>query len=131
MNISTVEKYGAKPTNVQWTVVRGDTAFLQIQFYEKDEATAYDTDGWTYKATAYDPAGDVLDRLDVIPSDGYVTIKASPDITENWGSRYSSVVSELRFDLQVTMPDSEEDIVWTPVIGTISVLGDISPNGRL
>jgi len=126
-----IEKYGAKPANVQWTVVRGDTAFLQVQFYEADETTAFDTDGWTYSATAYDPFGDILDELVVVPDNGFVTIKASPSITENWGSRYQSVVSELQFDLQVVIPDQDEDIVWTPVIGTICVLGDITPNGTL
>lgn len=124
-----IERYGAKPTNVKWTVVRGDTAFLQVQFYEKDETTAFDTDGWTYKSTAYDSAGDLLDELDVVASDGYATIKASPSITENWGTRYGSVVTELKFDLQVRIPDSGEDIIWTPVIGTICVLGDVSPGG--
>ena len=34
-----IEKYGANPAHVQWTVVRGDTAFLQVQFYEADETT--------------------------------------------------------------------------------------------
>lgn len=126
-----IEKYGAKPANIQWTVVRGDTAFLQVQFYESDESTFFDTEGWTYTATAYDPNGDILDDLEVVAEDGIATIKAAPSITENWGSRYGSVVSELNFDLQVTIPDDGEDIVWTPVIGTICVIGDITPNGRL
>lgn len=130
MCIPMVEKYGAKPANVQWTVVRGDTAFLQVQFYENDETTAFDTDGWTYSATAYDPSSDLLDELEVVPGDGYATIKASPEITQNWGTKYESVVSELKFDLQITIPD-DEDIIWTPVIGTICVLGDVSPSGTL
>lgn len=124
-----IEKYGAKPANVQWTVVRGDTAFLQVQFYESDETTAFDTDGWTYRATAYDPTGDFLDELEVTGSNGYATIKAAPCLTSNWGSKYSSVVSELKFDLQVTIPEDGEDVVWTPVIGTICVLGDVTSGG--
>jgi len=127
-----VEKYGAKPAYVQWTVVRGDTAFLQVQFYESDESTPFDTEGWTYLSTAYDPNGNVLDNLEVVAEDGYATIKASPDITENWGSRYTTVVAELKFDLQITIPDPDsEDIVWTPVIGTICVLGNVTPSGAL
>jgi hypothetical protein len=39
-----------------------------------------------------------------------------------WGSTYRSSVAELMFDLEVTI----DDTVWTPVIGTITVLGDIS-----
>ena len=124
-----IEKYGAKPANVQWTVVRGDTAFLQVQFYESDETTAFDTDGWTYRATAYDPTGDFLDELEVTGSNGYATIKAAPDLTSNWGSKYSPIVSELKFDLQVTIPEDGEDVVWTPVIGTICVLGDVTSGG--
>ena len=41
------------------------------------------------------------------------------------------VVAELPFDLQVTISDAGEDTVWTPVIGTICVLGDVSPGGSL
>lgn len=131
MCIPMVERYGAKPANVQWVVVRGDTAYLQVQFYENDEVTFFDTDGWTYSATSYDPNGDILDELEVTAEEGIATIKASPSITENWGLRYGSIVSELKFDLQVVIPDDNEDIVWTPVIGTICVLGDITPNGVL
>ena len=61
----TVEKYGASPANIQWTVVRGDDATLKIEFFEDDETTAYDTDGWTYLSTAYEPTGEVLDELTV------------------------------------------------------------------
>jgi len=38
----------------------------------------------------------------------------------------------LPFDLQITIPAaSGEPTVWTPVIGTICVLGDITPGGSL
>jgi hypothetical protein len=38
----------------------------------------------------------------------------------------------LPFDLQITIPAATgEDTVWTPVIGTICVLGDITPGGSL
>lgn len=127
----TIEKYGATPANIQWTVVRGDTATLQVQFLEDDEVTGWDTDGWTYTATAYDSNGDVLDELSV-SADGYeLTIEALPEVTERWGSSYKSVVAELPFDLQVTIPGDVVDTVWTPVIGSICVLGDISPAGSL
>jgi hypothetical protein len=36
---------------------------------------------------------------------------------------------ELPFDLEVTIPETGDDTVWTPVIGTISVLSDISIGG--
>jgi hypothetical protein len=127
----TIEKYGANPANIQWTVVRGDSATLKIEFLEDDEVTYFDTEGWTYSATAYDPTGDVLDELEVIGFEGYANIKISSIITGYWGSKYKSVVGELPFDLQVTIPQSGDDITWTPVVGTICVLGDVTPGGSL
>jgi hypothetical protein len=126
-----IEKLGATPAHIQWTVVRGDTATLKIEFFEDDESTYFDTDDWSYVATAYDPNGDVLDDLPLTVEDGYVVIDVPGSITENWGTLYRSVVAELPFDLQVTISDAGEDTVWTPVIGTICVLGNISPRGSL
>lgn len=112
--------------------MRGDTASLEVEFLEIDETTPFDTDGWTYKATSYDPTGSVLDDLLVTATTGVVTITADPCITEKWGTAYKTVVAELPFDLQITIPAaSGEPTVWTPVIGTICVLGDITPGGSL
>ena len=129
----TIEKYGASPANIQWTVVRGDSATLKIEFFEDDEVTYWDTDGWTFSSTAFDPAGEVLDELTVTDEAGYVTISISADTTLNWGTQYKTVVAELPFDLQVTSPggSGEEDTIWTPVTGTICVLGNVSPGGSL
>lgn len=121
------EIFGADPANIKWRIVRGDTAPLRIEFFENDEVTPYDTSDWEYSATTYDFRGDVLDELEVEPGNGYVDIVAPAEITELWGTGYGSVVAELAFDLQVTIDD---DTVWTPVIGTITVLGDVS-GGRL
>lgn len=130
-----IEKLGATPANVQWTVVRGDTATLKVEFFEDDEVTPYDTGSWTFKATSYDPATDTLDLLTVESyEEGVVYIIADGDITENWGaSKYKSVVADLRFDLQATVPGDgvsggggDEVTKWTPVVGTICVLGDVS-----
>ena len=123
-----MDKIGADPLVMQWTVVRGDTSPLSIQFLEDDEVTFLDTTGWTARATSYDPKGDVLDDLDASIDGGVVTINVPASITEYWGSGYKSVVSELRFDLQITKPNN---IIWTPVIGTIRVLGDVTPGGSL
>ena len=127
-----IQKYGADPASVQWKVVRGDTATLEVEFLEIDETTPFDTDGWTYKATSYDATGSVLDDLLVTATTGSVVITAEPCITEKWGTAYKTVVAELPFDLQITIPAaSGEPTVWTPVIGTICVLGDITPGGSL
>jgi hypothetical protein len=127
----TIEKFGATPANIQWTVVRGDSASFTVDFLENDEVTAFDTDGWTYSATAYDPTSDVLDELTVTVNSGVVTVTAPAEVTVNWGTKYKTVVSELSFDLQAVIPDGESTITWTPVIGTICVLGDVTPGGSL
>lgn len=128
-----IEKYGATPANIQWTVVRGDNATLKIEFFEDDEVTYWDTDGWTFLSTAYDPSGAILDELTVTDDAGSATISIPSTITANWGTEYKSVTAELPFDLQVTIPggSGEEDTVWTPVIGTICVLGNVTPGGSL
>jgi hypothetical protein len=127
----TIEKFGATPANIQWTVVRGDTATFRVDFLENDEITYFDTSSWQYSATAYDRSADVLDELEVEVYEGYVIVKALPEITQNWGSAFKSVVAELPFDLEVTISDEEDSIVWSPVIGTICVLGDVTPGGSL
>lgn len=126
-----VEKHGATPANIQWTVVRGDDAVLKVEFFEDDEITYFDTSDWTFVATAYDINGDVLDELAVNAEDGYVEIKASAEITANWGSAFKTVVAELPFDLQVEIDNAGVTTTWTPVIGTICVIGDITPGGSL
>jgi len=116
------EIFGANPANIKWQVVRGDTSSLRIEFFENDEVTPFDTSDWEFAATTYDFRGDVLDELETDAGNGYVDITASAEITGFWGTGYSSTVAELAFDLQVTI----DDTIWTPVIGTITVLGDVT-----
>lgn len=119
----TPESFGADPYNLKWTIVRGDTSPLRIEFYENDEVTLKDTTDWEYVASAYDYKGDITDELEVTAGAGFVDIMAPSELTSLWGQGYRSVVAELAFDLQVTI---NGDTVWTPVIGTISVLGDVT-----
>ena len=128
-----IDKLGATPAHVQWVVVRGDSASLRVDFLEADEVTHFDTTGWTYKATSYDPTGEVLDELQVVSENGYAIINAQASITAFWGQNYKTVVAELPFDLQVRIPGvgNERPTIWTPVIGTICVLGDVTPGGSL
>jgi hypothetical protein len=127
----TIEKFGATPANIQWTVVRGDSASFTVSLLENDEVTPFDIEGWTFSATAYDPTSDVLDDLAVTVSNDVLTVTASAEVTANWGTKYKSVVAELSFDLQATIPDGDSTITWTPVIGTVCVLGDVTPVGSL
>lgn len=117
------ESYGADPANIQWSVVRGDTSRLRIEFYEPDEVTLLDTSDWSFISSTYDVRGDVIDELEVVAGIGYAEITAPAGITALWGSGYSRIVAELAFDLQVTI---NNQTVWTPVIGTVKVLGDIT-----
>jgi hypothetical protein len=123
MNTCGPEVFGADPARIKWSIVRGDTSPLRIEFFEDDEVTYFDTSDWTYEATTYDPQSDTLDSLEVTPGEGYVDIMAPASITELWGTGFKSVVTELTFDLQVTI---DNDTIWTPLIGTISVIGDIT-----
>ena len=125
---------GANPISIKWNVVRGDTATLDIDFLQANETTAYNTSAWTYKATAYDVSGDVLDELITTATSGSVIITAPASQTLNWGGSYKNVVAELPFDLQVIIEAGSgagEDTVWTPIVGTIVVIGDVSPGGSL
>jgi hypothetical protein len=131
MSTCSPEIFGADPVSIQWRVVRGDTGSLRVEFLQSNEVDFYDTTGWIFRATAYDQSGDILDALDCEPGEGFVDIKAYPSVTKNWGLKYLRTVAELPFDVQVIIPELIEDTVWTPVIGTIHVLGDITPGGTL
>ena len=114
---------GADPYLMKWTIVRGDTSPLRIEFYEPDEVTPFDVSEWEFLASTYNPKDDIIDELETVVGDGYVSINAPAEITALWGKGYSGKVAELNFDLQATKSDGT---VWTPVIGTISVLGDVT-----
>lgn len=117
------EIIGAKPANVKWNVVRGDTASIVVQFLEKDEVTYYDTSDWTYSSYAYDAKTNSQYELSVELIEEGVKITATPELTASWGTGRSDTVAELTFDLQVTI---DNDTVWTPIIGTIGVIGDVT-----
>jgi hypothetical protein len=124
-----LQQLGTTPANVQWSVVRGNTATLRIDFLQNDETTFFNTTGWTYKATAYDPVSTFLDDIQVAGYSGYVVLTIPATTTCNWGSSFSSVVAELSFDLQVKIPNGSSPFTWTPVTGTICVLGDVTTGG--
>jgi hypothetical protein len=114
---------GAKPAYVKWDVVRGDTSVLRVEFYDQDEKTPYDTTGWTFLCTVFDRRNNTLTHLDVEAFEGFIKITAPPAITEQWGDGFNTKVTQLDFDVEVTIDD---EIVWTPVIGIVSVIGDIT-----
>jgi hypothetical protein len=118
------DNFGADPAFVQWKVVRGDTAKIRIEFYQTDGETLYNISTWTFKSSAYDLKDGGFDLLTVTAGTGYVDITAPASLTKTWGLGQSTVVTEMSFDLQVTI-NSE---IWTPVIGKITVLADVSIN---
>ena len=116
------EIFGSDPANINWQIVRGDTSTIKVEFLDNDEIAYYDTTDWAYSASAYDRKTDIIDELEIEEHDGYVIITAPAEITSFWGSTYGGKVAELQFDLEVII----DDTTWTPVLGTISVLGDVS-----
>lgn len=120
-----IKKLGANPVNIQWNVVRGDTAKLKIEFLYNDETTHFNTTGWTYLATAYNPVTDSTNTLNASMSSNVLTITATPQQTATWGTNAGNIVAQLNFDIQATIPGSPNQI-WTPVVGTICVTGDIT-----
>jgi hypothetical protein len=116
------EVFGADPVNIRWNVVRGDTSTIRVDFLNDDETTRLDTDGWDFIASAYDRKTDIVDELEVEAFEGYAVVTAPAEVTALWGTTYGGTVAELSFDLEITI----DGTVWTPVIGTISVIGDVS-----
>jgi hypothetical protein len=122
-NNSVSKSFGSLPANLKWNVVRGDTASLLVQFLENDEETSYDTATWTYISSAYDHETEVTYILDTEIIENSVKITARPEVTALWGTRFLDKVADLSFDLQVTM---DLDVVWTPIVGKISVVGNVT-----
>ena len=116
------EVFGADPVNIRWNIVRGDTSTIRVDFLNDDETTPLSTTGWKFIASAYDRKTDIVDELEVDGFSGYAVITAPAEITSQWGTTYGGIVAELSFDLEITI----DDTVWTPVVGTISVVGDVS-----
>lgn len=117
------EVIGADPANVKWTVVRGDTAKLRVEFLQSNEVDYYDMSDWSFEGSTYDFRGDVVDPLTIEVSEGYVDLIAPPSVTKEWGTGFTSHIAELAFDLQAIHTDGT---VWTPVVGTIKVIGDVT-----
>lgn len=131
---ASIDQVGASPINIQWKVVRGDSATLKVEFLEDDEVTFVDISDWTFVSSSYDSSGDTLDELTVEKYTGYVIITALSETTKLWGTGYRNTVLELPFDLEIIIPNDESgaiepEITWTPVIGTIVVLSDITGTG--
>ena len=113
--------FGSDPARVTWKVVRGDTSSIKISFLQDDETTPYTTAGWGFASVAYNPKNDTEYELETSFASNVLTVTAPSDVTVEWGTTYGSVVAELLFDVQV---DTGSEI-WTPIVGTISVVGDV------
>lgn len=123
-----MQTLGANPAMINWKVVRGDTSRLRIEFLENDEVNNYDTSDWSFASTAYNKATEIYYALDVVVEPGYVDIIATADLTSEWGLARSGLSAELDFDLEVTFDD---DTIWTPVLGVISVSADTTLYGGI
>ena len=114
---------GASPASIKWNAVRGDTARLKVEFLENDEETFIDISEWEFSSTAYNPSTNSSDELEVEVSEGFVEIIAPDFVTESWGTDFGKTVAVINFDLQVTLENGD---IWTPVVGTIHVSGDVT-----
>jgi hypothetical protein len=114
--------FGANPSNISWTVVRGDTSTFTAEFLENDEVTYIDTTGWQYLATAVDTKTGTSYTLETVGHPGFVNITATSETSSHWGAGLSEKIPDLRFDLQVTI---DSNTVWTPIIGRIVVIPDV------
>jgi len=123
MTLCAEDVIGSVPVNIQWNVVRGDTATLRVDFLEDDESTFIDIATWAIDCTVYNPRNGSNTDLQITKNSGWIVVTARSDQTAQWGegTRYRS--NELNFDVEVTLNDGT---VWTPVIGTISLISDIT-----
>jgi hypothetical protein len=120
------ESFGSDPFVAKWQVVRGDDCEFKVEFYKVDGVTLEDTSSWTFAATAYDTKLSTSYSLTTTTnSDGTLLVVAPATLTAQWGTAYKTIVNELAFDIQVTINSKP----WTPIIGTITVLGDVTRNG--
>lgn len=113
---------GSEPENIKWTLVRGDDASAEFEWYENDGVTLKDTTGWTYAASAYDPKTLTKYTLTCTAGTGKVTVEIPNALSATWGTGSAAVVAKLNFDLQITINSKK----WTPIIGTIVVQSDIT-----
>lgn len=121
---SVQDAYGADPQKITWQIVRGDEARLRIEFWETDEITPQDTSSWSFSATARDIKTGTMYTLDTSNVLGSVDIIVQEIVTKTWGAGvYKDIAAELLFDLQVVIDGAT---TWTPVIGNIVVLSDVT-----
>ena len=126
MTLCAEEVLGSTPVNIEWNIVRGDTATLRVDFLEDDEATLYDITNWGIEATVYNPKNGVTNELEITKNNGWIVVTAESDLTSQWGDGIRYRANELNFDIEVTLQDNT---VWTPVIGVISLISDVTGAG--
>jgi hypothetical protein len=113
---------GSEPSNIKWTVVRGDDASATFEWYEDDGVTPKNTSAWSYAASAYNPKTKTKYILTCTAGTGKVTVDIPSATSALWGTGSSAIVAELNFDLQVTVAGKK----WTPILGNLVVRSDIT-----
>ena len=117
--------FGNTPANIKWEINRGDSAELKIQFFESDEVTFWDTEGWDFVASAYDPVNDAVEELETFLDEDGIRLRVDSNLSAEWGSGFGKVVLNLPFDLKAIIPGNPEN-TWTIISGTIVVNADVS-----
>ena len=126
MTLCAEDVLGSTPVNIEWNVVRGDTATLRVDFLEDDEVTPYDITNWGIEATVYNPKNGVTNELEITKNNGWIVVTAESDLTSQWGDGTRYRANELNFDIEVVLDDNT---VWTPVLGVISLIADVTGAG--
>lgn len=112
---------GEAPAKIIWNLVRGDDSSIDITLLA-DDGLPMNTDGWTYFSKA--SYNGTLYSLNTTSVDHVVTIKATANTTALWGEgKTTNPAAQLPFDLEAIRDDGTK---WTPVIGRIVVVPDIT-----
>jgi len=115
---------GSDPISIRWNIVEGDTGSLTVDFFENNEVDRFDMTGWVFQSTVFDPKTNSTYVLDVETlENGSIVITADASTTSSWGNQLPFQTKQLQFDIQGVF---EGTVVWTPVIGTIVLIGDVS-----
>jgi hypothetical protein len=120
--MSAIDAYaGESPAKIVWNIVRGDDSSIEITLLD-DNGQPLSAYGWSYASKAR--GSSQLYSLTVTSVGNVVTVKAPSATTSLWGAgATTNPAAQLPFDLQVTKGDGSK---WTPVIGKIVVIPDVS-----
>jgi hypothetical protein len=120
---------GAIPPQIQWTVVRGDTASFKA-YVTDDAKQPLELEFWTISMKVKRPDNVVVPSVITDDADLILTLTPAPEIDEEPGYFTTSLSSEQSeiletgdiFDIQLT----SADLVWTVAQGSMVIIEDVT-----